>query len=189
MENHRKVLTFSAPSGCGKSTLINHLMTQVPDLHFSISCTSRPPRGTEQNGVEYFFLTPEDFRAHIAAGDFLEYEEVYAGRYYGTLRQQVDAQLELEHVVCDVDVLGGENIKKHYGERCLSLFIMPPSVQALRERLERRGTDSPEVIDDRLKRAEFEISHAGNFDIVIVNDDLETAKREVVAAVRQFLER
>ena len=189
MENHRKVLTFSAPSGCGKSTLINHLMTQVPDLHFSISCTSRPPRGTEQNGVEYFFLTPEDFSAHIAAGDFLEYEEVYAGRYYGTLRQQVDAQLEREHVVCDVDVLGGENIKKHYGERCLSLFIMPPSVQALRERLERRGTDSPEVIDDRLKRAEFEISHAGNFDIVIVNDDLETAKREVVEAVRQFLER
>ena len=184
-----KVIIFSAPSGSGKSTIVGHILKLHPEMEFSVSATSRQPRGSERDGIEYHFLTPDEFRRRIAEDCFVEYEEVYAGRYYGTLRQQVDAQLEREHVVCDVDVLGGENIKKHYGERCLSLFIMPPSVQALRERLERRGTDSPEVIDDRLKRAEFEISHAGNFDIVIVNDDLETAKREVVAAVRQFLER
>lgn len=183
-----KVLIFSAPSGSGKSTLINYLMQQGLNLHFSISATSRPPRGTEQNGVEYFFLTPDEFRAHIAAGDFLEYQEVYENRFYGTLQQQVDNQLaEGQHVVCDVDVLGALNIKRHYGEQALSLFIQPPSIEALRLRLEQRGTDAPEVIEQRIARAAFELSYAPQFDKVIVNDQLETACCEVLQAVKDFL--
>ena len=183
-----KVLIFSAPSGSGKSTLINYLMQQGLNLHFSISATSRPPRGTEQNGVEYFFLTPDEFRAHIAAGDFLEYQEVYENRFYGTLQQQVDNQLaEGQHVVCDVDVLGALNIKRHYGEQALSLFIQPPSIEALRQRLEQRGTDAPEVIEQRIARAAFELSYAPQFDKVIINDQLETACCEVLQAVKDFL--
>lgn len=183
-----KVLIFSAPSGSGKSTLINYLMQQGLNLHFSISATSRPPRGTEQNGVEYFFLTPDEFRAHIAAGDFLEYQEVYENRFYGTLQQQVDNQLaEGQHVVCDVDVLGALNIKRHYGEQALSLFIQPPSIEALRQRLEQRGTDVPEVIEQRIARAAFELSYAPQFDKVIINDQLETACCEVLQAVKDFL--
>lgn len=183
-----KVIIFSAPSGSGKSTLINHLMSQGLNLHFSISATSRPPRGNEKNGVEYFFLTPEEFKRHITAGDFLEYEEVYTDRYYGTLKSQVDSQLERgENVVCDVDVLGGQNIKQHYGNQALSVFIQPPSIEVLRQRLEGRCTDSPEVIADRIARAEFELSFAPKFDTVIVNDDLETAKAEVVKVVKDFL--
>ena len=139
--------------------------------------------------MEYFFLTPDEFRRRIEAGDFLEYEEVYKDRYYGTLRQQVDRQLAAgENVVCDVDVLGGQRIKQIYGDRALSLFIQPPSIEALRERLEGRGTDSPEVIADRLARAEFELTFADKFDRVIINDDLERAKAEVAACVEAFLE-
>lgn len=183
-----KIIIFSAPSGSGKSTIINYLMQQGLNLHFSISATSRPPRGTEQNGVEYFFLTPEEFRNHISQGDFLEYEEVYKDRFYGTLKSQVDAQLSKgENVVCDVDVLGGQNIKKHYVDRALSLFIQPPSIEVLRQRLEGRGTDSPEVINDRIARAEFELSFAKNFDHVIVNDDLATAQQEALRIIQDFL--
>lgn len=183
-----KVLIFSAPSGSGKSTIINYLMAQGLNLHFSVSATSRPPRGTERHGVEYYFLTPEEFRKHIAEGDFLEYEEVYADRFYGTLRSQVDSQLAAgQNVVCDVDVLGGQNIKKHYGDRALSLFIQPPSVDELRRRLEARGTDAPEVIADRLARAEFELSYAPKFDLVVTNDDLARAEAEALAAVKRFL--
>lgn len=166
-------------------------MSEHPELrmHFSISCTSRPPRGTEQDGVEYFFLTPEAFREHIAAGDFLEYEEVYTDRYYGTLKSQVDNQLaQGENVVCDVDVLGGQNIKKHYGAQALSIFIQPPSIEVLRQRLEGRGTDKAEVIEQRLARAAFELSQASHFDVVIVNDDLATACAETLQAVKLFLE-
>lgn len=184
-----KVIIFSAPSGSGKSTIINYLMQQGLNLHFSVSATSRPPRGKEQHGVEYYFLTPDEFRKHIADGDFLEYEEVYKDRYYGTLKQQVDAQLEKdENVVCDVDVLGGQNIKKHYGARALSLFIQPPSIEVLRQRLEGRGTDTPEVINDRIARAEFELSFAPKFDKVVVNDDLQTAQQEALRIVKEFLE-
>lgn len=183
-----KIIIFSAPSGSGKSTIINYLMQQGLNLHFSISATSRPPRGTEQNGVEYFFLTPEEFRNHISQGDFLEYEEVYKDRFYGTLKSQVDAQLSKgENVVCDVDVLGGQNIKKYYANRALSLFIQPPSIEVLRQRLEGRGTDSPEVINDRIARAEFELSFAKNFDHVIVNDDLATAQQEALRIIQDFL--
>lgn len=183
-----KIIIFSAPSGSGKSTIINYLMQQGLNLHFSVSATSRSPRGAEQNGVEYYFLTPEDFKQRIAQGEFLEYEEVYKDRFYGTLKSQVDAQLAKgENVVCDVDVLGGQNIKKHYGQRALSIFIQPPSIEALRQRLEGRGTDSPEVINDRIARAEFELSFADKFDHAVVNDDLQQAQAEALALIQNFL--
>ena len=183
-----KIIIFSAPSGSGKSTILNYLMQQGLNLHFSVSATSRPPRGAEQNGVEYYFLTPEDFKQRIAQGEFLEYEEVYKDRFYGTLKSQVDAQLAKgENVVCDVDVLGGQNIKKHYGQRALSIFIQPPSIEALRQRLEGRGTDSPEVINDRIARAEFELSFADKFDHAVVNDDLQQAQAEALALIQNFL--
>ena len=183
------LIIFGAPSGSGKSTIINYLMAQ-PELNltFSVSATSRPPRGTEQHGVEYFFLTPDEFRAHIEAGDFLEYEEVYHDRYYGTLRSQVEAQLAAgQNVVLDLDVNGGLRIKEMYGDRALSMFIQPPSIEALRKRLEGRGTDAPEVIDERIARAEYELSMAPRYDCVVVNDDLETAKAEALKAVRDFV--
>ena len=184
-----KLLIFSAPSGSGKSTIVQWLM-QHEDLRlaFSISCTSRPPRGTEQHGVEYFFLTPDEFKKRIENNEFLEYEEVYKDHFYGTLKSQVDLQLEAgQNVIFDVDVKGGCNIKEHYGEQALSIFIQPPSVGELRRRLEGRGTDTPEVIEDRLAKAEYEMTFAPRFDRVVVNDDLETAKAETLAIVRKFL--
>ena len=183
-----KLIIFSAPSGSGKSTIINYLLTQGLNLAFSISATSRPARRTEQHGVEYFFLTPEEFRSRIENNEFLEYEEVYKDRYYGTLKAQVEKQLEAgQNVVFDVDVVGGCNIKKFYGNRALSVFIQPPSVEELRRRLEGRGTDAPEVIESRIAKAEFELSFAPQFDRIIVNDNLETAKAETLAVIREFL--
>ena len=186
-----KLIIFSAPSGSGKSTIVNWLMQEHPELklYFSISCTSRAPRGTEQNGVEYFFLTPEDFRAKIEHDEFLEYEEVYNDRFYGTLKAQVERQREAgQNVVFDVDVKGGVNIKKYYGDEALSLFIQPPSVDELRRRLEGRATDTPEAIAERLAKAEYELTFAPQFDHVVVNDDLETAKQETLRLVESFLE-
>ena len=185
-----KLIIFSAPSGTGKSTIIHWLMQEHSELKmaFSISCTSRAPRGTERNGVEYFFLTPDEFRSRIEAGEFLEYEEVYTDRYYGTLKSQVERQCDAgQNVVFDVDVKGGCNIKQHYGDKALSIFIMPPSVDELRRRLESRATDAPEVIDQRIARAEFEIGFADKFDKVVVNDDLDKAKKEVLGIIKQFL--
>lgn len=183
-----KIIIFSAPSGSGKSTIINFLMQQNLNLAFSISATSRPPRGTEQHGIEYFFLSPEEFRQRIDRGEFLEYEEVYKDRYYGTLKEQVEKQLDQgQNVVLDVDVKGGCNIKKYYGDRALSVFIQPPSVEALRQRLIGRGTDSPEVIEDRIARAEYELSFADKFDTVVVNDDLEKAQQEALRILKDFL--
>ena len=185
-----KLIIFSAPSGTGKSTIINWLMQEHSELKmaFSISCTSRAPRGTERNGVEYFFLTPDEFRSRIEAGEFLEYEEVYTDRYYGTLKSQVERQCDAgQNVVFDVDVKGGCNIKQHYGDKALSIFIMPPSVDELRRRLVSRATDAPEVIDQRIARAEFEIGFADKFDKVVVNDDLDKAKKEVLGIIKQFL--
>ena len=183
-----KLIIFSAPSGSGKSTIINYLLKQGLNLAFSISATSRPPRGTEQNGVEYFFLTPEEFRAKIEADEFLEYEEVYQDRFYGTLKQQVENQRNQgQNVVFDVDVKGGINIKKYYGDEALSLFIQPPSVEELRKRLEGRATDTPEAIAERLAKAEYEMTFASQFDHIIVNDDLETAKQETLRIVKEFL--
>ena len=184
-----KLIIFSAPSGSGKSTIINYLLTQNLNLAFSISATSRPPRGAERDGVEYFFLSPDEFRRRIAAGEFLEYEEVYHDRFYGTLKSQVEKQLAAgQNVVFDVDVVGGCNIKKFYGDRALSVFIQPPSVEELRKRLVGRGTDTPEVIEDRVAKATYELSFAPKFDIVIVNDDLEKAKAETLKVITQFLQ-
>ena len=185
-----KLIIVSAPSGSGKSTIVNWLMNEHPELklYFSISCTSRAPRGSEQNGVEYFFLTPEEFKEKILNEEFLEYEEVYENRFYGTLKQQVENQREAgQNVVFDVDVKGGVNIKKYYGNDALSLFIQPPSVEELRKRLEGRGTDTPEAIEQRLAKASYELTFAPQFDRVVVNDDLETAKQETLSIVKEFL--
>ena len=185
-----KLIIFSAPSGSGKSTLVQHLMTEYPELRlkFSISCTSRAPRGTERNGVEYFFLSPDEFRQKISAEEFLEYEEVYQDKFYGTLKSQVETQAERgENVVFDVDVKGGCTIKKYYGDRALSVFIQPPSVEELRKRLVGRATDAPEVIEQRLAKAEYELTFADKFDKVIINDDLDVAKAEAYQIVSEFL--
>lgn len=190
MKNKGKLIIFSAPSGTGKSTIINWLMQEHRELNmaFSISCTSRAPRGTEKHGVEYFFLTPEEFRSRIEADEFLEYEEVYKDRFYGTLKSQVENQCnEGQNVVFDVDVKGGCNIKSHYGSEAISIFIMPPSIDELRRRLESRATDTPEVIDQRIARAEFEIGFADKFDKQVVNDNLDKAKNEVLKIIKDFL--
>ena len=192
MNNNRgKCIIISAPSGTGKSTIIGWLMKEHPELKlaFSISCTSRPPRGQERHGVEYFFLSPEEFRERIAADEFLEYEEVYQDRFYGTLKAQVERQLEAgQNVVFDVDVKGGVNIKRHYGDEALSLFIQPPSIDELRRRLEGRATDAPEVIDQRIARAEFELTFAPQFDRIVVNDQLEQAEHDALAVIQQYLD-
>ena len=184
-----KLIIFSAPSGSGKSTIINYLLTKELHLAFSISATSRPPRGTEQNGVEYYFLSLEEFKEKIENDEFLEYEEVYPIRFYGTLKAPIEKQLEEGYnVVFDVDVKGGCNIKNFYGNKALAIFIQPPSIEELRRRLEKRGTDKPEVIDDRIARAEYELTFAPKFDVVVVNDDLETAQKEALDVVTAFIE-
>ena len=158
------------------------------NLHFSVSATSRAPRGEEQNGVEYFFLSPEEFKAKIANDEFVEYEEVYKDKFYGTLKSQVDKQLAAgENIVFDVDVNGALRIKRLYGKRALSIFIQPPSIEELRSRLEKRATDAPEVIEQRIERAKYELSQAENFDEVIINDNLEIAQVEARALVEDFL--
>lgn len=189
MEQQGKLIIFSAPSGSGKSTIINYILQQKLHLAFSISATSRPPRGEEKHGVEYFFLSPEEFKARIAKGEFLEYEEVYPDRFYGTLKAQVEAQLSKgENIIFDVDVVGGCNIKSYYGERALSIFVQPPSIEELRKRLIGRGTDSPEVIEDRVNKAAYELSFAPRFDKVIINEDLATAQAEALKTLQDFLQ-
>ena len=185
-----RLIIFSAPSGSGKSTIVQWLMKEHPELklYFSISCTSRAPRGTEQNGVEYFFLTPEEFKAKIQNDEFLEYEEVYTDRFYGTLKQQVENQRNQgQNVVFDVDVKGGVNIKKFYGDEALSLFIQPPSVEELRRRLVGRATDTPEAIEQRLAKAEYEMTFAPQFDSIVINDNLEEAKEQTLELISSFL--
>lgn len=185
-----RLLIFSAPSGSGKSTIVSYLMKEHPELNlaFSVSATTRPPRGTERDGVEYLFLTEEEFRKKIADGEFLEYEEVYPGRFYGTLKEQVERQTARgENVIFDVDVKGGCNIKEHYGSRTMSVFIQPPSIAELRRRLEARGTDSPDMIDQRIAKASYELTFAPKYDKVIVNDDLQKAEQEALRLVASFL--
>ena len=183
-----KLIIFSAPSGSGKSTIINYLLQQSLRLRFSISATSRAPRGTEKNGVEYYFLTPEEFKTRIAQGDFLEYEEVYTDKFYGTLKSEVERIIqEGDNVIFDVDVVGGCNIKRFYGDRALSVFIQPPSIEELRKRLIGRGTEPPEVIESRIAKAAYELGFADKFDVVVVNDDLETAKAKALQVIQAFL--
>ena len=185
-----KLLIFSAPSGSGKSTIVQWLMKEHSELnmHFSISCTTRAPRGTEKHGVEYFFLTPEEFREKISREEFVEYEEVYTNKFYGTLKSQVTKQTEAgENVVFDVDVKGGCNIKEMYGKNALSIFIQPPSIEELRHRLVGRNTDSPEVIEQRLSKAEYELTFSPRFDAVIVNDNLQEAQQNTLTTILEFL--
>ena len=183
-----KMIIVSAPSGSGKSTLINYLMTQFSDLEFSISATSRAPRGEEKNGVEYYFLTPDEFRKKIDNGEFLEFEEVYKDKFYGTLKSEVSRINGKGNVVIfDVDVVGGCNIKKMYGDNALSIFIMPPSINTLKERLLKRATDSLEVINDRVEKASKEMTYAPRFDRIVVNDDLESTKGLMKKIVGEFI--
>jgi guanylate kinase len=184
-----KLIIFSAPSGAGKSTLIRFLLEQGLNIRFSISATSRKPRGEEKNGVEYYFLTPEEFRRRIANNEFLEYEEVYEDKFYGTLKSEVDRILsEGINVIFDVDCIGGLNIKKIYGNRALTIFVMPPSVETLRERLEKRGTDTPAVIEHRLAKAEYEMGFASQFDVTVRNEDYDQAKTEILELVTNFIQ-
>ena len=188
--NKGKLLIFSAPSGSGKTTLINHLMSEIPGIAFSVSATTRQPRGEEKNGVEYYFMSLEEFKQRVENDEFLEWEEVYPGRCYGTLKAVVEKmQEEGLHVAFDVDVVGGTNIKKFYGDEALSVFIQAPSIEVLRERLVNRQTDSMEEIEKRLAKADWEMNFAkGKFDTIIINDDLETAKADIADAVKNFLE-
>lgn len=185
-----KLLIFSAPSGSGKTTLVNHLLAEIPNIAFSVSATTRAPRGEEQNGVEYYFINIEEFMQRVENDEFLEWQEVYPGRCYGTLKAVVEKmQEEGNHVAFDVDVVGGTNIKKFYGDKALSVFIQAPSIEVLRERLVKRGTDSMEEIENRLEKAQWEMDFAqGKFDITIINDDLDTAKADILKAVSNFLE-
>lgn len=185
-----KLIIFSAPSGTGKSTIVRYLIDKDLKLQFSISATSRLPRGDEKDGVEYYFLTPKEFKRRIKNGDFIEYEEVYTDNFYGTLKSEVERILSLGYnVVFDVDCVGGVAIKKIYGDKALSIFLMPPSIDELRNRLESRGTDSPEVIESRLAKATHEMTFAPQFDTVIMNDDFDQAKRETVSLIREFIEK
>lgn len=185
-----KVLIFSAPSGSGKSTIVNHLLSLHPEIEFSVSATSRPPRGEEQNGVAYWFMTADEFRAKVAADEFVEYEEVYPGRFYGTLKSEVKRIWAKDHVIIfDVDVKGGVNLKKYFGDNALSIFIQAPSVEVLRDRLIKRGTDSQEDIENRVNKAAEEMTYADKFDYVLVNDVLETALSEAEKVVDEFFAR
>lgn len=183
-----RVVIFSAPSGAGKTTIVRALLARFPQFEFSVSATSRAPRGCEQNGVDYHFLTQEAFRQAVAENRFVEWEEVYQGTLYGTLRSEVERIWAQEHIIVfDVDVIGGINLKRIFGADACSLFIMPPSVGELRHRLECRGTDAPEVIERRVAKAEFELTKASEFDHVVVNDLLDEAIDEATEIINNFI--
>ena len=183
-----KIIIISAPSGCGKSTIINALLKRGEiDMQFSVSATNRPPRDGEVHGVNYYFLTDDDFKKAISQGDFVEYEEVYPGRYYGTLKSEIARIVDGGHnVVLDIDVKGGVNVKRMYGDEAVSVFIQPPSVEALRSRLVGRGTETEDAIEQRVARAEFEIGCAPQFDHTVVNDDLTEAIENVSKILKEF---
>lgn len=183
-----KLIIFSAPSGAGKTTIVHHLLKQNLNLEFSVSATSRGKRHTETDGKDYYFLTPEEFRKKIENDEFLEWEEVYPGTFYGSLKSEVERiRANGKHVIFDVDVVGGSNIKKFYGDQALAIFVQPPSVEELRNRLISRSTDAPEVIEKRVAKAEFELTFANQFDVIIVNDQLEKACKEAEERVKEFL--
>ena len=188
MNKQGRLLIFSAPSGSGKTTLVKYIMKELDNLSFSISATSRPPRGKEEDGKDYYFMSSDDFRKKIDSNDFVEWEEVYEGRYYGTLKAEVERiRNKGQNVVFDVDVIGGLNIKKLYGDEALAVFVKPPSIDILKQRLKKRDTDSDEEIRVRIEKAEYELSYANDFDIVIINDDLEKAKGKALWEVSQFI--
>lgn len=185
-----KIILFSAPSGSGKTTIVRQLLERYPQLEFSISATSRAPRGTERDGVDYYFLTQEQFAEAVEAEKFVEWEEVYPGTCYGTLRSEMERIWQKGHVIAfDVDVIGGLNLKRLFGADACSIFVMPPSIEELRRRLEGRGTDAPEVIDRRVAKAEFELTKAPQFDHIVVNDELEEAVEKVCAILDDFIAR
>lgn len=188
MQANGKLVIFSAPSGSGKTTIVKELLKQFPQFEFSISATSRQPRGAEQNGVDYFFLSQEEFRQKVQADEFVEWEEVYNGTCYGTLKSEMQRIWQKGNVIIfDVDVMGGINLKRIFGENACSIFIMPPSVEVLRDRLIGRGTDSMETIEKRVAKAGFEISKSGEFDHVVINDILESAIEKTRDIINQFL--
>jgi guanylate kinase len=183
-----KLVIFSAPSGSGKTTIVRELLKRFPQFEFSISATSRLPRGKEQDGVDYYFLTNEEFRSRVERDEFVEWEEVYAGTCYGTLKSEMERIWSQGNVIVfDVDVIGGINLKRLFGDDACSVFIMPPSVEELERRLRGRGTDSEEVILKRIGKAEFELSKAPEFDNVVVNDVLDIAVNETAAIIENFL--
>ena len=183
-----KLIIFSAPSGSGKTTIVKRMLEVFPQLEFSISATSRAPRGTEQNGVDYHFLSSEEFAAAVARNEFVEWEEVYKGTCYGTLKSEMQRIWEKGNVIVfDVDVMGGINLKRIFGDNACSIFILPPSIEELRRRLEGRGTDAPDVIEKRVAKAEFELAKADSFDCRVINDDLETAVAETVEIIKNFI--
>ncbi len=183
-----KLIIFSAPSGAGKTTIVKHLLTKNFGLAFSISATSRAKRHTETDGKDYYFLTPEEFQKKVDAGEFLEWEEVYAGTRYGTLKSEVERiRSKGKNVIFDVDVVGGLNIKKFYGDEALAVFVQPPSVDELRKRLVGRSTEEPEVIEKRVQKAEFELSFAPRFDVVLINEKLEQTLTDAERIVDRFL--
>lgn len=186
-----KVIIFSAPSGAGKSTIVNHILGLYPQLEFSISATSRAPRGEEKHGKEYYFFTSDEFRQMIDKDKFIEYEEVYAGSFYGTLKSEVERIWSKGHaIIFDIDVQGGVNLKRIFGDKALSVFIQAPSVEVLRERLIGRGTDCAEAIERRVAKAESEMEFAkGKFDCTIVNDELPKALSEAERIIKDFLEK
>lgn len=183
-----KVLIFSAPSGSGKSTIVNHILGLHPEIEFSVSATSRAPRGSEQDGVEYLFYSADTFRQLIREQKFVEFEEVYQDRFYGTLKSEVNRIWAKGHVIIfDVDVKGGVSLKKYFGDSALSVFIQAPSVEELRRRLILRGTDSPEAIGERVAKAAHEMTYAPKFDRILINDNLANAFAEAEQLVNQFL--
>ena len=188
---NNKVIIFSAPSGAGKSTIVNHLLGLHPELEFSISATSRAPRGQEQHGVEYYFFSADEFRKLIAEDKFVEYEEVYAGSFYGTLKSEVERiWAKGNTIIFDIDVQGGVNLKRIFGDQAFSIFIQAPSVEVLRTRLVGRGTDTDEAIERRVAKAASEMEFAaGKFDYVLINDDLQTALAEAESVVGEFLKK
>lgn len=186
--DNRKAVIFSAPSGSGKSTIVNHILKLHPELKFSVSAASRAPRGDEENGVAYWFISADEFRKRIADDEFVEYEEVYPGSFYGTLKSEVERIWDNgDAIIFDVDVKGGVNLKKYFGDRALSVFIQAPSVEVLRQRLVGRATDSPEAIERRVAKAAEEMTYADKFDHIIVNDDLQKAYADAEKLVDDFL--
>lgn len=183
----RNIVVLTAPSGAGKTTIAHRVLDAMPTMQFSVSATTRAPRPEETDGEDYHFMSPEEFRTRIDAGELLEFEEVYPDRFYGTLRSEVERKTEAGAVLLDIDVKGALNVKRIFGDDALVLFVAPPSVEELQRRLEGRGTEDPEAVRDRLERAEQELAQSDAYDAVVVNDELDVAVEETLTRIRQFL--